>query len=357
MTPSNIKEATSKLKDDGVVIILDDIASERQSYLVAQAKTANESRISWMINSGRGILFIALTEEEANNRGMKPAFIDPNSGFRFGPSIESREGVRSGISASDRATTVRSFFDASLSNKSIVSPGHVFPLISRKGGLLVSYGVPEGVSDLLRISGLKEIGILMHLLNEQGEHFTSDQLEEFSSLNNTPVVRLSDIAKYLISTEPLVKKEAETRIPTKDFGVLVAHGFKSLHDQVEHIAFTYNLELSNGNSVLTRMHSEKKVGDIFHIDPKGGRFKLRSALDEITKAGSGAFVYIRKSNAKTTSEELLDNSEQKVKIQDLRELGVGAQILQALNIKSIKLISSSSSRVPDLSAFNILLSV
>ncbi len=353
MNSGNIDQAIKYLEAGKELILHDDVGSVAQSYVFTSAESVTEEKIAWLINHARGLLFVALSEKEATARGIGVLYTDANSGFRFGPSIESREGVRSGISALDRSITVKSFCEASIANKSIVSPGHVFPIISRKGGLLVSYGAPEAVTDLLKLSKSLEVGVIMHLLDEKGEHYSKEQLENLSKTNDMPIVNLSDVAKYLLINEPLVMKEATTNIPTKDFGGLVIHGFRSLHDQLEHIAFTYKQDNFKDNVVLTRMHSEKKLGDIFNMGPNGGREKLRSSLKQIQANDCGALVYIRKSNFKSSSEELAEKGIKKVKIQELRELGVGAQILQELGIQSIKLIGTSSSRLPDLTAFNI----
>jgi 3,4-dihydroxy 2-butanone 4-phosphate synthase/GTP cyclohydrolase II len=353
---------TEALKKGRMVCVFDDTSNTPAGYLLLPGKSADKNQLSFMINEGRGIILCVMQEETARSLGLSPLGDISKEAFPLSIGVEARSGISTGISASDRAASIQAIAAWDRKSKNIIAPGHIFPLIGKKGGLLVKSSIAEACLDLLEIAGEKETGAISHLLSPDGELMTEDEVFSFSGSKNIPCIKISGIIQHRLSKEPLVSKVATARLPTGEFGDFVAHCYISHHDKAEHLVLAKNLDPDRkGNQVLVRMHSERKFGDLFLETGEHSKDKLNLALRAINEHGSGALVYIRKHKTgflsrqikKMVADDIKGEQRESEKITELRELGIGAQMLLDLDIRKLRLLTSSTKPFIDLSVFNL----
>lgn len=357
----NLKTAIDTLRNGGMVSVFDDTSRTACGYFLLPALAATEEKVNFIIQEGRGILLCPIQEEHAQELGLSSPGDLSKTSFPLTIGVEARSGISTGISTADRTQSILALCSWEQKSKTIIAPGHIFPMIGKKGGLLVKSGIAEAALDLLRISTQKEIAVISHILNTSGDFLNENEVIAISKKNQIPFIKISEIIQHRLRREPLITKIAKTRLPTQDYGTFSAHCYISNHDKAEHLVLTKNIEGTPDEPILVRVHSERKLGDLFLKTTENSRQKLGSALSAIHKEGKGALVYIRKQKTNILSSQIEniceDSSSKKQheteKASELRELGIGAQMLLDLDIKNLRLLTTTPKPFIDLSVFNL----
>ncbi|MCC6221698.1 MAG: 3,4-dihydroxy-2-butanone-4-phosphate synthase [Deltaproteobacteria bacterium] len=360
---TEVSRAIEALKAGKLIVAIDDASKHISGYLVLAAEKVLSRDICFMVNFGRGVISAAITEERLADLGlhmMTPA--KANSAPDFFVSVDARNNVTTGISASDRAATLQALATTAHPKLDLVMPGHIFPLRANNGGVLVNSGIAEASTDLLKLANLVPVAAICHCLNKDGDFASYEELLELADVNDLRTVGISDIIKHKLATENIIEKIADTRIPLKQHGTFRAVVFRSKSDDSEHLALIKGDigELaSDGTSraVLVRVQAEHRIGDLLGIDNANTRDSIHSALSTISEAGCGVLVYIRhpkKGVLQAQVEALARKSAfTPTKSRELRETGIGFQILSALGIRRIKLLTNSSQELAGIKAFSV----
>jgi 3,4-dihydroxy 2-butanone 4-phosphate synthase/GTP cyclohydrolase II len=339
---SRVNQALRDIRAGKMVILTDDEDRENEGDLVMAAEKVTPKAINFMATYGRGLICLSLTEERLHKLNL-PLMVQDNTssyGTAFTVSIEAAHGVSTGISAADRAHTIKVAVDAKTKPHDLVRPGHIFPLRAREGGVLVRTGQTEGSVDLARMAGLYPAGVICEVMNEDGTMARRPELQKFSRRHKLTLLSVADIITYRLAHERLVKRVATQQVSHPSWGELTAHAFKSDVDPEVHVALVKG-DVSSGTPVLVRMHRASVLGDL--LDPSG----TSTALDAIAKEGRGVFIYLHKHAA--PSEALQPRGATGT----LRELGVGAQILKDLGLSKLKLITSAPKRIVGLESYGL----
>ncbi len=358
MSKAAIESTIAALKQGQITVLRDDIGAHPCSYLFCGASSITDEQLCFMVNRARGIVCAALSETRVRNlhlpmmtsRLSSPATPD------FTASVESRRGVTTGISAADRARTLRVLAGTRDPRRDLVMPGHIFPISAKSGGVLVRHGIPEAAVDLLRLAQLVPVAALCHLLDEDGEYMSSADVENLALEQKLPSVGLSEVISYRMATESLVEKVAESELPTKAAGDFQAFAYRSLHDGAEHFALTKGDIAASSDPVLVRVQAENRVGDLIGSKQAPQRGVMLGALQQIQKEGCGIFVYVRHPRKGFLAKQVRSlnrGTETTPAGAGLRQTGIGAQILRSLGARRIKLLSSSTTPLVGLEAFDI----
>ncbi len=362
-----VEKAVDYLVKGKMVIMVDDEDRENEGDLVLGAQFADQKSVNFMAKHGRGLICLALSNDIADKMRLNPMVETNTSPFQtaFTVSVEARHGVTTGISAADRATTIRTMVDENSGPEDIVKPGHVFPLRARTGGTLVRVGQTEGSVDLARIAGLKTAAVICEIMNEDGTMSRLPQLEKFSEKHNIPIVSVADIVAYRLISELLIDKIAESNLPTEFGGDFKIRIYKSNVDNREHIALIKG-DIATEAPVLVRVHSECLTGDALGSQRCDCGSQLHNAMKIIEKEGRGVILYLRQEGRgiglgnKIKAYHLQDNGfdtvEANVEIgfpPDIRDYGIGAQILYDLGISKVRLITNNPKKLKSLSGYGM----
>jgi 3,4-dihydroxy 2-butanone 4-phosphate synthase/GTP cyclohydrolase II len=358
-----VQRALDDIANGKMVILVDDEDRENEGDLVMAAELVTPDAINFMATHGRGLICLPLTPEKCDALDL-PLMVRKNqSGFgtAFTVSIEAAEGVTTGISAADRAHTVRTAVKPGAKASDLSRPGHIFPLRAKAGGVLVRTGQTEGAVDLARLAGLLPAGVICEIMNADGTMARRPQLEVFAEEHGLLILSVADLIRYRLLRESLVTRGAEAEIMVSDIGRFKAISYTTGVDELEHLALVKGNPLAD-EVVLARVHQEDVLGDVFRAGPDS-RWRLEYALRQIEAAGSGVVVYLQKPAPRLASslQRLSGAPVPKPKVDrgaiglppDLREFGIGAQILLDQGVRQIKLITSSPSRIKGLEGYGL----
>jgi 3,4-dihydroxy 2-butanone 4-phosphate synthase/GTP cyclohydrolase II len=365
---STVEQAIADFAAGKLVIVADDEDRENEGDLICAASLVTAESITFMVKKAGGLICLALTGERCDQLGLAPmAESNPDeyrTAYTVSVDASPRFGVTTGISAQDRATTIRVCVDPATVTGDLRFGGHVFPLRARDGGVLQRVGHTEAAVDLARLAGLYPAGVVCEILNEDGTTAKRPQLEVFAREHGLTFITVAQLVAHRLRNERLVHRVAEARLPTP-YGTWKVFGYKNDVDSHEHVAITYG-DVSGGESVLVRMHSKCLTGDVFHSMRCDCGWQLETAMQMIQKEGRGAIVYLDQEGRgigllnKLKAYELQDAGADTVEANerlgfapDLRNYGIGAQILLDLGLRSIRPITNNPRKMVGLEGYGL----
>jgi 3,4-dihydroxy 2-butanone 4-phosphate synthase/GTP cyclohydrolase II len=363
----SIKQAIEDIKAGKMVILTDDEDRENEGDLTIASEKVTPEVINFMAKYGRGLICMSLTDERCRQLKL-PMMVDENTSAHetaFTVSIEAREGVTTGISAADRAKTVQTAIADDAKPDDLVRPGHIFPLRAKDGGVIVRAGHTEASVDLAKLAGLKPSGVICEIMDDDGSMARMPSLEKFSEEHNIGICTIAELISYRLHNESFVHKKAEAVIPTAFAGEFRTIVYENDIDDFQHIAMVKG-EIDPEKPVLVRVHSECLTGDIFGSMRCDCGDQLVKSMQQIEKEGSGVFLYIRqegrgiglvnKLKAYVLQDQGYDTVDANIKLgfkPDMRDYGIGAQILADLGVKKMKLMTNNPKKMVGLEGYGL----
>jgi 3,4-dihydroxy 2-butanone 4-phosphate synthase/GTP cyclohydrolase II len=366
---ATIEQALEDIRQGKMVIVCDDEDRENEGDLTLAAQFATPEAVNFMAKEGRGLICLSLTPERCDELGLDLMAAKNESSFEtpFTVSVEARVGVTTGISAHDRAHTIQVAIDPESSPRDLVQPGHIFPLKSRPGGVLERAGQTEAAVDLARLAGLNPSGVICEILNDDGTMARVNDLVAYCDRHGLRMITVADLIAYRRRHDKLIERVVSTKLPT-GFGDFEAVGYRELHSGKHHVALVKG-EVDGESDVLVRVHSECLTGDVFHSLRCDCGEQLESALAMIETQGRGVLLYLsqegrgigllNKLKAYKLQEGGMDTVEANLQLglpADLRDYGIGAQILVDLGLSSIRILTNNPKKIRGLEGYGLSVS-
>jgi len=362
-----IEEAIEDIKNGKIVILVDDEDRENEGDFVVAAEYATPEAINFMATHGRGLICLAFTKEYADRLALQPMKPENNNVSQhtaFTIPIDAVKDVTTGISAYDRSRTIYLAISDESKPEDFIKPGHVFPLIARKGGVLVRAGHTEGSVDIARIAGLKPASVICEIMKDDGDMARLEDLKSIAKKHNMKIATIADLISYRLGKEKFVNRVAEAELPT-EFGTFKSIVYESEINPVHHVALVKG-KIDPAKEILVRVHSESLISDVFNTKNCDSRAKLIKAMEIIEDEGSGVILYIRSEShgkglvnkikeysIKGKISDPMDGNDDLQYKSELRNYGVGAQILRDLNVRKIRLLSNNNKKVKGLEGFGL----